>query len=276
VSSALKHTPEPLDLSRKEYDSPPIEEAICEIRFDGDSWDPTFPGRYYSDIEPEYPAKPLQVQHLETTATATGVSFRELPPRTRFSKNDGKSLIHLGQTSLSVNRLRPYHRWESFKAEISTAIGTCAKLLGDVKITRVGIRYTNKIAIPRKPGEAIRLEEYFRCAPQDLSECSKDLGDEDASHLPSGLMGVLSKQIFAWHESGDRMTRTFSHSEELEESLSFLLDFDVYRLSKDAEIGTLGEHSKVEALIEDLRCKQRVAFEASITRECRKLFFSSK
>ena len=46
---------------RRRYSNPPIEEALCEFHFaPGDEWDLTIPGKLHTQLEQDYPAKPMR------------------------------------------------------------------------------------------------------------------------------------------------------------------------------------------------------------------------
>lgn len=259
----------PLDLKRKRYAEPPIEEAVCELRFADSSWNPTIPGVYYQRIKREYSAQPVEVGGIEATieqtpTTLPNVSVRQSPSRTRFSTADETNLIHLGPTSLTINRLRPYERWEAFKAQIDHALGAYFEVMGTISVTRIGVRYINKVLIPIKPDELVQLQRYFTCHPQDLSEIEH--GD-----MPDQLLGVISKQLYGW-DSSVRMMRTFALTEAPEGHVGFLLDIDVFRSFSPTSESRAWDVSALGVIIDNLRAKERVAFEASITNECRKLF----
>ena len=68
--------------ARRQYRYPPIEEAICDIRFAHcKEWDPTTPGEIYQELREEYPAKPQS----ENTTEAEG----------SFSEEEGNSQVKL-------------------------------------------------------------------------------------------------------------------------------------------------------------------------------------
>ena len=55
-------------MKRRQYKTPPIEEALCEFRFSDDSdWDLTVIGKFQSqeDIRSEYLGKPVEHRMLE-------------------------------------------------------------------------------------------------------------------------------------------------------------------------------------------------------------------
>lgn len=46
-------------VKRRQYNNPPIVEALCEIRFSpGQDWDLTIPGHFHEKIKTTYPGKP--------------------------------------------------------------------------------------------------------------------------------------------------------------------------------------------------------------------------
>ena len=245
---------------RRTYNKPPIEEAVCEFRFRKDNWNPTIPGRLFEEIKERYSALPRELKKYQTQFTTgpdnpASVDVRELPSLIRFSTPDEHRVISIVPRLLSVSMRKPYSNWEEFKSQILEAFEKHRGVTGADEVLRVGIRYINKILIGQPP---VDLQHYFKCAPQDLSELEDD-------NLPSGLGSVLSRQEYTFKDL-TRMTCTFASTEAPQGFVGVLLDIDVYWQSEDSGSPDVAE------LIEQLRLRERVAFEASITDACRKYF----
>ena len=246
---------------RRTYDKPPIEEAVCEFRFNKDDWDPTTPGRLFDKIKKSYPALPREVKQYHTEVAVgpqnpASVNVRELPPRTRFSTQDENRVVSIAPRFLSVSMRKPYSNWEEFKSQILDAFRKHREITGAEDVVRVGIRYINKILIELRT--EVDLGQYFECAPQDLSELGHNT-------LPSNLVNMFSRQEYNFGDSV-RMARIFASTEAPPRFIGILLDIDVYWQSGDSGSPDISE------LVERLRLRERVAFEASITDDCRKLF----
>ncbi|MYF20208.1 MAG: TIGR04255 family protein, partial [Synechococcus sp. SB0677_bin_5] len=160
------------------YGKPPIEEAVCELRFKSDQdWDFTVPGRLYTKLENEYPGKPR-----DQKAVAIGLDIQEgSPPNMKYneglvgvqllSKNQ-KRMVGVGPNRLTIHMLKPYQDpdieidgWEDFKSRIEVALNAYWDVAKPEGICRVGIRYINKIIIP---GQEADIKEYFS---NNFSKC---------------------------------------------------------------------------------------------------------
>ena len=252
-----------LNLDRTVYPNPPIHEAVCEFRFEGFDWDPTIPGRFYDQIKNDYPEKPTEVKLVKTQVTTgpqpgSSVEVAELPSRTRFSANGEQKTVLLGPGSLAVVERRPYGGWETFKPRIESAFRHLEGITGELNVSRIGIRYVNKLMISLDEGP-VNLHEYFECAPQDLSE-------EGHEFLPSFQIGVLSRQLFSYSD-GSTLLRVLATIEAPTGHLGVLLDLDASRNPDEAN--PVGD---IMTELELLRNRQRAGFEASIKDECRNLF----
>ena len=164
-------------------------------------------------------------------------------------------MVSIAPRLLSVSMRKPYSSWEKFKSQILDAFDKHREVTGADEVLRVGIRYINKILI--EATKPVVLGEYFTCAPQDLSELVNDA-------LPLSLVSVFSRQEYAFGDS-TKMAFVFAGTDAPAGFVGTLLDLDVYWQSKDSGSPDVPE------LIERLRLRERVAFEASITDACRKL-----
>src|SRR5439155_21790092 len=116
-------------MKRRQYRNPPIEEAICELRFTpGPEAEFTAPARFYESIKSSYPGKPqyqqfvaagIQVPAQPMTAQ---VALRQEGVKTLFPSQDGRRLVGLGMNLLSIHELKPYSGWEDFRSRIEQAI----------------------------------------------------------------------------------------------------------------------------------------------------------
>ena len=250
---------------RRKYASPPIVEAVCELRFEKGDWDPTTPGKFHQRIEENYPAKPREVRFFETQMSAgtpleASVAVKELPNRTQFSSDDGRRVISIGPRVLNVSELKVYSSWKEFKKRIKSSLEIYEKIASVSDPIRIGIRYINRVVISAE--DPIDLHKYFTCAPQDLSEIPH-------RHLPSSLAAVLSRQEYVF-DDGVRLARVFANAKAPVGSIGILLDLDVYWERSNSTKNK--ESADVMALIEKLRVRERVAFEASITDASRRIF----
>lgn len=252
----------PDEPKRRQYLRPPIEEALCEIRFaPGDEWDPTFPGFVYTSLKADYPAKPRAQGLLEAGlrlpdeggAGGPSLHFRQEPYRVQFRSSDEKRIVAVGPDVLSAHLLRPYTSWENFKNQIDHAIDAYVSIAKPNGVTRIGIRYINRIVID---AEAVELDDYFTSPP------------DPPAAIPQRLRSFITRMDVAYDDGPYRIVTTFASNEAPEGKTAFLLDIDVIG-EWPTEPLPVGE---ALAVVEDLRARERIAFEALITDSTRELF----
>ena len=250
---------------RRRYANPPIEEALCEFQFaPGDEWDLTIPGKLHTKLECAYPAKPKQ-QRLAQVALqldevrARRVEYREGVGKVLLSTEDGKRLVGVAPDTLSVHMLRPYQSsaagergWEEFRRRIREALKAYWAVANPDGVSRISVRYINKIEIPR---EAVELGDYLLCAPPDIDG------------LPETISGLAGRVDYRY---GDDVRLALSQGtvQGATGKIAFLLDLDVIW---ESEVRLFDmEQAMKEAIA--LRDREREAFENVITDTARELF----
>ncbi len=250
---------------RRRYKNPPIEEALCELRFrPGQDWDLTMPGRLHGEIRDDYPGKPRQQNVVEAALqTQVGqppnVMFREGVVKVQLVTEDGTRMVALGPDVLSVHMLRPYQDpaapeksgWDEFRPRLESALDAYWRVVEPVGVHRIGIRYINKIVVPQ---QSVGTEDYLRCAPPNVDG------------LPDRINGFVSRVEYAY-EDGVRLVLSHGTVDAPEGHVGFLLDIDVIREASDPV-----DRDGALAMADDLRARERTAFEALITDDSRGLF----
>ncbi|MEM9663334.1 MAG: TIGR04255 family protein, partial [Bacteroidota bacterium] len=104
-----------MPLSRPIYPHPPIEEALCEIRFvPGPEWNLTIPGRLHEQLKADYPGEPRQQRTAEIAVPDTGLGFeiKSTVGVVRLPTVDNTRFVSVGVDVLSVHTFPPYETWE--------------------------------------------------------------------------------------------------------------------------------------------------------------------
>ena len=248
-----------------QYKNPPIDEAICEFRFEpSQDWDPTIPGKLHVELANEYSGKPQEQRALglEWNPQEQQMSYNEGLARVQLPTEDGTRKVGVGPDLLSVHMLRPYHSellfdtsgWGEFRQRIERALDSIWKVVQPVGVRRVGLRYINKIFIPQR---LVIINEYLNSAlPQ-------------VSGLPTSPNGFVSRAEYTYPD-GIRIILSQGTIEAPENHSGYLLDLDV--IWENPEYIT-----KEEALAKagDLRAREREIFESVITDKAREVFDAS-
>jgi hypothetical protein len=136
---------------------PPVSEAVCEVLFaDGQSWDWTIPGLFYSQIKHEFPKRREQ-RYLKGE-----------PVSLLFLREDERVQIQVGANALSVKHSSPYSGWEHFRATIQRALSAYIQVAQPTHIQRMSLRYvypTHALACA-STARPLPLPEVIRNAPQ--------------------------------------------------------------------------------------------------------------
>ena len=159
----------------KRYNNPPIIEALCEFQFDEDvPWDLTLIGLIYDKLKDYFPKKQQLQLDLALAATQINPQIGTVPmiPLMRFLDRDEKKLVQIGQNLLTVNHLKPYESWEEFSPFIEKGIEAYYEIARPKGFRHVGMRYINRIEVPRSN---INVENLFRFRPLIPSDLPQDI-----------------------------------------------------------------------------------------------------
>jgi len=243
---------------RRIYKNPPIAEAVCEIRYASDDWDPTIPGRMQERLSGRYDGKPqeqrlFQADLMQVDApdgSGLGIQGRQ-QNRIQLRNRSDTFVLSLAENVLSISDLAPYSGWESFRDRIEEAVHTYSDLASPHGVPRIGVRYINHVFVA---ADVDSLGEYFKVAPLP----SPDLG----ASMHTFLLRSESR-----YDDDVGLTVTFARSESESAESAFVLDLDVWTES-DME----ADAEPTLRVITDLRDRERIAFEQHITDKARSLF----
>jgi uncharacterized protein (TIGR04255 family) len=235
---------------------------LCEVRFVADEeWDPTLPGLVYQSLRAEYPAKPTSQGLLQAGINVRGedgdgptIMVRQDLNRVQFKDDSGKRIAAVGPAVLSVHLLRPYTEWENFREQIKRALDAYIEVTKPEGVVRIGVRYVNKIEVG---APSIDLDEYFVSAPSPPDP------------LPQTIKSFVTRVETCYDEEPVRIVTTFATSTDVPAgSTGFLLDIDVVLERQEDPLAV----DDVMQAIDDLRSRERIAFEALITDRTREIF----
>lgn len=245
-------------MSARSYPNPPIQEALVEFRFTEDSdWDWTIPGRFWGLMTDSYDGPPRSEQVI---AVAAQQQARQISPRAVggvgrvfLTRKDESGLVGLAPNALSVHVMHPYPGWAHLLPRIEEVLVRYPQVQPSPRITRVGLRYVNRIVVPEAN---VRLDEWFNAAPA----------------LPPGLgtpIAALMSRLETVCDDGARMAITLATvATEEPDSSAFVLDIDLGWFPQTPV--TLD--SSLIPLLESLHEREGSAFEAMITDRTRGLF----
>ena len=100
---------------------------------------------FFKLIQPEYPTQTL-IQKAEITFTSEASTRKTNEVGLRCVSADGKNVCAISEHTFICSRLHPYEDWGSLRAEFQRVWDIFISL-GTVKVTKVAVRYINKIFI---------------------------------------------------------------------------------------------------------------------------------
>ena len=248
-------------MSKRNYRNPPIEEALVEIQFaPSKEWDPTISLSFYDKIKDTYVGKPqdrisiLASIKQDANKSSPLVEAKQELDRVQYPDKAGTSLVSIGHNVMSVHVLRPYPGWESFFPKIEEAYNAYIEASDPAGVVRIGLRYINKIEIPSS--DPVDLRDYFNSPPS----------------MPDGISVNMSnfftRTESTYKDAPIRLIQTFGTSSAPENAYGFLLDIDLVCLLSENPLPC----DQALEVVDDMRTRERDAFEAYITDTTREIF----
>jgi uncharacterized protein (TIGR04255 family) len=235
------------------YAKPPITEAVIELRYK-EAVEPAMVDKVANLLSKEYPFDEPQ-QALEILVEQNGTRLETRYLGKKLSSVDRTDIFVLGLQSFVSSRLAPYTGWDEFSARTKSGWALWRDHIGNRELSRIGVRYVNRIDIPVQRGEIIDVDKYLNLRPNAPNlggpmsaftvQINRPLGVDDCQLLltsatvPSPLLGFAS----------------------------FLLDLDVSR-----ESNLPWRPEDVMDLLDLMRGHKNQIFESCVTDEARKLF----
>jgi uncharacterized protein (TIGR04255 family) len=236
------------------YRRPPITEAVFGWSF-ADPIDQEVVTRARDRFLDEFPmvsdVGEFQVQVDAATQKAS------VSPQTQgyrlASLNDQVDIVAVTNSRFSVSRLAPYDGWDAFRGRAIRAWGKWKDIAGYRRISRIGVRYINRIDIPTADGR-IDLSDYFALKL-------------DIPQPPFPLLTTHTTQAIFQTTDFQITVHLAVVPPVLINHLSYALDFDFGRNVKVPQ-----SDDEIWHLIDGVREQKNMLFEGSITDRTRALF----
>lgn len=161
--SAATQLPEMVE----DYARPPIVEAVIERRF-AKPIDFKLADRLRRRFEKEYrTVKPLAELSFSIPAQGVAPGIAQSPLGFRLSNESGTIIIGVTTHGIAYSRLAPYPGWSEFSGGASTIFGEARDITRLVPLSRIGVRYVNRLDIPglESASDQDRLATYIHVRP---------------------------------------------------------------------------------------------------------------
>ena len=242
------------------YDRAPIIQAIVDIqvRFSDPPPLDLF-NRLTADLKPDFPESvgthqlTLNVNvnaagPLSTTAEQSGFGQQ-------LTSTKGDRILQITQTRMALTHLPPYTQWSEFRKHAATLWQKYCETVHPVGVTRIALRYINRIVTPI---EKLEPRDYFDLYIQIPGKISQDMSAFFTQvQMPQRDLGPDVMAIINLATQGPQPDKKFA----------FLLDLDVFAV-RDMPVDAY----TVFSALDKLRDRKNELFEACITNKSRELF----
>ncbi|MCR4305158.1 MAG: TIGR04255 family protein [Gallionella sp.] len=240
------------------YARPPITEAVIGITFSS-PMDTKQLASINNALQKHYPHKQDVSTFdlsLEFNIKDAGNNKANLKPTLgyRLSTDDQTQLVVIWPNSISLSQLPPYQGWGNFIERFERDWSALKKIMGFQQISRIGVRYINRIDIPAT-APVIEHEQFLNIYPKmpDI------LNPLEAYALQAS---VTLKDI-----NCQLTINTASVPSPLLEHASFVIDTDI-----SSDKNPPQSDSDLIKLLNNIRTKKNQVFEACISQPARSLF----
>jgi uncharacterized protein (TIGR04255 family) len=207
-------------------------------------------GEFYEKIKDVYSGSPRVQDVLGVEASQTVRQIR----KTLFPTADDRELLGITTDELSVHILRPYSGWDRFRQRIVKAKSDFEDLLQPAGIKRVALRYINRIVLPETD---LDLGKYFTFFPM--------ITDTPPGKMTSFFVRTQS----VYNDKPVSMSFTFTdQGAKIPGRAVFFLDFDLFQEWSNEPLPL----SDAISYLDDIRLRERAAFEDLITDHLREVF----
>ena len=146
------------------YSSPPIFECVMELRF-RDTPRSKFAEKAARRIEGYYDHSHTdRLVNFEVTVVEGSVrtSSTEPSPFIKLSSSDQTDACTLSTDKIYWTRLAPYKGWNEFIGRIERDLAALSRDVGQRTLSRIGLRYRNRIDVPiEQPTQICRYEDFL-------------------------------------------------------------------------------------------------------------------
>lgn len=177
----------------------------------------------------------------------------------RFSNQTGQKVLQSRVDGFAFSVLAPYDRWETFRDEARRLWNLYSSATNPRNITRVALRYINRIDIPTGDAQVVKLEDYLTLYP------------EIPPKWPHQNLWTFFMQMQVLQEDlGCMLAINQATTEPPDpETTSILLDLDLFR--EQYEAPWQADDAAAWEFLERLHVRKNEYFEASITDKTRGL-----
>lgn len=240
------------------FPNAPITEALLDIRVELPE-DVTLARLevFHDLVKDSFPEKQERISFTTdlklSQEGAQALSTSGGPEGYLFRSPTGKKIVQARLDGFTFNKLKPYENWKVFRSEARELWNQYFQITDPIKITRIALRYINKIEIPLPIKD---FKEYILTTP------------EIAPKLPQGLAYFFMRLDIPNPDIGANaiITQTMENPTE-NQRLPLIFDIDVFQNTT-----YIGNKTEIWEEFEKLRSFKNDLFFNSITEKTKELF----
>lgn len=239
------------------YTQPPVTEAVFEVKFEKKLTEEKV-NKLAKKLKPNYPHEQfindieVAVQHNKDNINT------KINPRNQgywLASDDQLDKVMITNNYLAIARLAPYEGWEALFESFEKLWKKSKREIGTISISRLGIRFINRIDIPFGDDPKIDLDEYLEFAPK-----TPDISDYPMNDY---LLRITQRLDETWQVN----ISSRAVPSPLINTVSLLLDIDLY-----STVGTPLSDEALFELVGSGRNLKNSIFEKCVTAKSRELF----
>jgi len=242
------------------FQNAPITEALLDIRVQSPE-DITLQTleTFNDSIKERFSDKQLKVSyHAEIKFSPKGGDSEISSPSGRpegylFRSASENKIVQARLDGFTFNKLKPYENWEKLRTEALNLWGLYLKLARPIKITRIALRYINRIEIPLPIKE---FKDYILTLPDSPSDLPLEVNH---FFMSINCVNDIIQAKAVINETIEAITA--------DNKLPLIFDIDVYRTTNYE-----GNSEEIWEEFEKLRAFKNEIFFKSITKKTQELF----
>lgn len=240
------------------YPYPPITEAIIEVRFEAETSDDER-RKLSGKLAEYYPFESMHVNKgVHVDVDKQTAQFKPESTVFRRSANDETELAVFGPENFLISQLGIYPGWNTFFGRFERDWALWRRLMKYRKISRIGVRFINRIDVP-KEGTSARHEDYLSVY----------------AHMPDEVKTIgayaLQVQVPLPEINCLGIINSASVPSPLPGFAAFMLDIDIGR-----NIDVPQKDSDIFDMLNEMRGVKNSLFEASIKDAAREKFYDEQ
>jgi len=241
------------------YKRPPVTESAIELRFERPVSQSDL-RRTASRLQTEYPiSEDVLAQNVNIDQQAQAATFSTAWQGVKLSSADRTDVLFFQPGTLVVGHLAPHKGWNHIMDNLKNAWLALRRATGEnLALSRVGVRYINRIDILAKNGKQPLFSDYIRLYPQTPSDlATTELISEFSSHV---VYPIPETELTARLVVASIISPLIAHN-------SILFDVDIY-----TDHVLPRKLDDLWQLLDLIRDHKNTIFETCITDNSRELF----